>query len=63
MLDFQIGGFFRPDPTVWQIDSVGEALFGVLIGFLLLTLTMQFANGLAWLHAKFAGLMLSHEKV
>ncbi len=59
LLDFQIGGFFSPGKGVWQIDSMGEALLGTLIGLLLWPLTMQITNGLAWIHAKFARVMLS----
>jgi len=57
--DFQFGGFFSPDQAAWQIDSMGEALIGTLIGLLLWPLTMQITNGLAWMHAKFARVMLS----
>jgi hypothetical protein len=58
-LDFQIGGFFSPDQGGWQIDGMGEALLGTLIGLILWPLTMQIINGLAWVHAKFARVMLS----
>jgi hypothetical protein len=59
LLDFQIGGFFFQDRTIWQVDSLGDALFCTLIGLLLWPLTMQIANGLTWVHAKFAGLLLN----
>ena len=59
LLDFQISGFFSPDSLVWQVDNIFEALLGTLMGVLLWPLTMQIANGLAWVHAKFARLMLS----
>jgi hypothetical protein len=58
-LDFRIGGFFSPDRGGWQIDGMGEALLGTLIGLVLWPLTMQIINGLAWIHAKFARVMLS----
>jgi len=63
LLDFQIGGFLSPDQAVWQIDSMGEALLGMLIGLLLWPLTMQITNGLAWIHAKFARVMLSVDPI
>lgn len=59
LLEFQVSGFFSPGPVAWQIDSMGEALLGSLIGLLLWPVTMQVANGLAWVHAKFARVMLS----
>ena len=59
VFDFQIGGFFRPDQEAWKIDGVGEALLGTLIGLISLAITIHITNGLAWLHAKFARLMLS----
>jgi hypothetical protein len=58
-LDVQIGGFFFQDQLVWQVDSICEAFLGTLIGLLLWPLTMQIINGLAWVHAKFARVMLS----
>jgi hypothetical protein len=63
LLDFQIGGFLSPDNPVWQVDNISEALFGMLIGLFLGPLTMQVANGLAWVHAKFARVMLSVDPV
>ena len=59
LLDFQISGFFSPDSLVWQVDNIFEALLGTLMGVLLWPLTLQIANGLAWVHAKFARVMLS----
>jgi hypothetical protein len=59
LLDFQIGGFFSPDRAVWQVDGLGEALLGTLVGLILWPVTMQIVNGLAWVHAKFARVMLS----
>ena len=59
LLDFQIGGFFSPDNSVWQVDNIFEALLGTFMGILLWPLTMQITNGLAWIHAKFARVMLS----
>ncbi|MCJ7538003.1 MAG: sensor domain-containing protein [Anaerolineales bacterium] len=44
---------------VWSIDSLGDALLCVVIGLLLWPVTLHITNGLAWVHAKFARLMLS----
>lgn len=62
LYDFQIGGFFSPQ-SAWQIDSIGEAFLGTLTGLLLWPFTMQITNGLAWVHAKFARLMLSVDPI
>jgi len=62
-LDFQIAGFFSPDKLPWQVNSLGQALLGTLIGLLLWPLTMQVTNGLAWVHAKFARMMLSIDPI
>ena len=44
---------------VWQIDSFGDALLGLLIGLILWPLTLQITNKLTWIHSKFAKAMLS----
>ena len=59
--EFQIGLFFGADLPDWEINSMGDALLGVLIGLVLWPVTLQVANGLAWVHAKFARIMLSVE--
>lgn len=59
--EFQIGMFFGSDLPAWEIDSMRDALIGVLIGLILWPVTLQVANGLAWVHAKFARIMLSVE--
>jgi hypothetical protein len=51
--------FIGADLPPWEINSMGDALVGVLIGLILWPVTMQVANGLAWVHAKFARFMLS----
>lgn len=56
---FQISGFFLKGQQVWQVDSMADALFGMLIGLFLWPLTLQISNGLAWVHAKLARIMLS----
>jgi hypothetical protein len=56
--------YFQPgisfgDLYVWHIDSMNDALLGALIGLMLWPVTLHVANGLSWVHAKFAKLMLS----
>ena len=41
------------------LDGLGEALIGTLIGVILWPATLQLVNGMAWVHAKFARVMLS----
>lgn len=43
----------------WHIDSLSDALLCMVIGLLLWPATLHISNGLAWVHAKFARLMLS----
>jgi hypothetical protein len=57
--EFQVGVFFGLGLPEWRIDSLGEALLGVLVGLLLWPVSLHISNGLAWVHAKFARLMLS----
>ena len=57
--DFQVGVFFGPGLPAWRIDSMGDATLGVLVGLMLLPVTLHVTNGLAWVHAKFAKVMLS----
>ena len=58
---FQTGFFLGSDLAAWQIDSLSEALLCTLIGLVLLPTTLHISNGLAWLHAKFARMMLSDD--
>jgi len=62
-MDVQIAGFFSPDGPSWQVNNLGQASVGTLVGLLLWPLTMQVSNGLAWVHAKFARLMLCMEPI
>ena len=55
------GIFFGIDLPVWYIDSMGDALLGSVIGLLLWPVTLYISNGLTWVHAKFARIMLSAE--
>ena len=56
---FQAGISIGMGLPVWHIDSLGDALLCVVIGLLLWPVTLHITNGLAWVHAKFARLMLS----
>jgi hypothetical protein len=46
---------------VWQIDSLFDALLAALVGLILWPVTLHLTNGLAWVYAKFAKLMLGNE--
>ena len=59
LVDFQVTGFFSPGQPAWHVDSMGEAVLGMVIGLLLWPLTLQVINGLTWVHARFARIMLS----
>ena len=56
---FQAGISIGMGLPAWHIDSLGDALLCVVIGVLLWPVTLHITNGLAWVHAKFARLMLS----
>ena len=56
---FQAGISVGMGLPVWYIDSLSDALLCVVIGLLLWPATLHITNGLAWVHAKFARLMLS----
>jgi hypothetical protein len=58
-LDYFQSISFGSGLPVWQIDSLVDALLAALIGLLLWPVTLHITNGLAWVHAKFAKLMLS----
>lgn len=57
--EFQIGVFFDPGLPAWHINGMNDALLGALIGLMLWPVTLHVTNGLAWVHAKFARVMLS----
>jgi hypothetical protein len=46
---------------VWQVDNFLKALFCSLIGLFLWPVTLHTLNGLAWLHAKLARLLLNSQ--
>ena len=58
---FQAGFFLGSDLPAWHIDSLSEALYCTLIGLVLLPITLHISNGLAYVHAKFARMMLSDD--
>jgi hypothetical protein len=58
-LQYFQGVSFGPWLPVWQIDSMTDALLGALVGLLLWPVALHITNGLAWVHAKFAKMMLS----
>ena len=57
--EFQAGVFLSPGLPAWHMDSLNDALLVALIGLMLWPVTLHVTNGLAWLHAKFARVMLS----
>jgi hypothetical protein len=57
--DFQTKISLGLGQPVWHIDSLGDALLCLVIGLLLWPVTLHITNGLAWVHAKFAWMMLS----
>ncbi len=58
--NFQIGLFTTPNQSLWIIDSLNDALLAAAFGLFILPLTLHITNGLAWIHAKFARMMLSN---
>jgi hypothetical protein len=52
-----------PVLPVWQIDNLAKALLCGLIGLLLWPMTLHTLNGLTWLHAKLARLMLNSKPI
>ncbi len=61
--DYQAGISFGSGLPAWHIDSMYEALIGMLLGLVLWPLTLQVTNGLAWSHAKFARVLLSNDSI
>jgi hypothetical protein len=59
MGNFDIGLFSTPDQPLWVIDSLSDALLAMAIGLLMWPVALHVTNGLAWVHAKLARLMLS----
>jgi hypothetical protein len=59
--EIQLGVFFGLGLPVWHIEGISDALLGALIGLILWPVTLHVTNGFAWLHAKFAKVMLSDD--
>jgi hypothetical protein len=59
----QAGVFLGGDLPYWRIDSMGDALIAAFIGLMLWPVTMHIINALAWVHAKFARVMLSNDPI
>ncbi|NIS79364.1 MAG: hypothetical protein GTO14_03880 [Anaerolineales bacterium] len=57
--DFQVGIFLGTGLPAWEVDSMSDAMLAALIGLMLWPATLHVTNGLAWVHAKFARVMLS----
>ncbi len=57
-MDLTIGG--NNYATIWIIDTLGEALLVSLAGVLIAIASLHVFNGLAWLSAKFARVMLGN---
>ncbi len=45
----------------WQVDSLADAMLCTLIGVLIWPVTLHVINGMTWLHAKLARLLLNSE--
>ena len=59
----QAGIYLGADLPFWRIDSMGDALILALVGLVLWPVTLNITNGLAWVHAKFARVMLSDDPI
>jgi len=60
-VDIQFAGFLSPGRVFWQVDGAWEALLGTAVGLVLWPATLWIGNRLAWIHGKFARIMLSAE--
>lgn len=56
--NIRIGLVISPNQPLWQINNLRDALLVSAIGFLMWPITLHLTNGLSWIHAKFARLML-----
>ena len=61
--DPQVGVFLGGELPYWRIDSMADALIAAFVGLMFWPVTLHIANGLTWMHAKFAKVMLSNEPV
>jgi hypothetical protein len=55
-------GVLEWDSTVWTVDTPGEAVLCGLIGLILVFLSIQVLNGLAWVWRSLASTMLGSER-
>ena len=60
--ELKIGIYLSSGVPAWRIDSLREALLAALIGLVLWPVTLQVSNGLAWIHAQCARVLLSVER-
>jgi hypothetical protein len=63
MASSQAGIFLNSNTPIWTIESLGDAILLTLIGLILWPVTMHVSNGLAWIHAKFARIMLNNNPI
>jgi hypothetical protein len=57
--DFRVGIFLESGLPFWQVNSLNQAFVGTFFGLVLWPITLQVTNGLAWVNAKFARVLLS----
>lgn len=63
---YQSLAFFQPgisiggNQLIWQINSISDALLAGFIGLILWPVTLHISNGLTWVHAQLAKVMLSY---
>jgi len=59
----QAGVLLSSGVPAWQIDSLGDALLVSAGGLILWPVALHVTNGMAWVHAKFARVMLSADRL
>jgi hypothetical protein len=59
----QAGIFLNSSIPIWTIDSFGDALLLAIFGLMMWPITMHISNRLAWVHAKFARIMLNNGSI
>jgi hypothetical protein len=59
----QAGIFLNSSNPIWTIDSLSDALLLAMIGLMMWPITMHVSDRLAWVHAKFAKLMLNNDSI
>lgn len=58
-VDLSLNGVYYFNP-IWLIDTLPEALLGSLAGLFIALISLHIFNGLAWVSAKFARVMLGN---